>query len=150
MSKLILLDAGPLGLLSHSNASLPLVQAARVWMERHKQQGNLLIVPEITDYEVRRELLRADLFKGLHRLDLLQTKISYLPLNTQVMLRAAQLWAQARKRGYPTASDAALDGDVILAAQTALLLDEGSDAIVATTNPKHLSLFVPAADWRNL
>jgi predicted nucleic acid-binding protein len=150
MSKLILLDAGPLGLLSHSNASLPLVQAARAWMERHKQQGNLLIVPEITDYEVRRELLRADLFKGLHRLDLLQTTISYLPLNTQVMLRAAQLWAQARKQGYPTASDAALDGDVILAAQTAILLEEGNDAIVATTNPKHLSRFVPASDWQTL
>ena len=150
MSKLIVLDSGPLGLLSHPNDSLPLVQSAQAWMHQHHQQGDVFIISEITDYEVRRELLRADRFKGLHRLDLLQTRLSYLPLNTTAMLRAAQLWAQARKHGYPTASDAALDCDVILAAQTALLREEGSDAIVATTNPKHHSLFVPAADWQSL
>jgi len=58
------------------------------------------------------------------------------------MLRAAELWAEVRRRGRPTADPQALDGDVILAAQT---LSIGGR--VATENVGHLSLFVEAADW---
>jgi hypothetical protein len=53
-------------------------------------------VPEIADYEVRRELLRANKVRGIARLDLLKNSIGYLPLTTPIMLKAAELWAQAR------------------------------------------------------
>ena len=149
MSKLILLDAGPLGLLSNPN-STPSAHAAHTWMYQQQSQGHVLIVPEIADYEVRRELLRAGKSKGIRRLELLKATLSYLPLTTKTMLRAAEFWAQSRRTGRPTASDAALDCDVILAAQAALLLDAGGDAIIATTNLRHLSQFVPAADWQQL
>ena len=33
------------------------------------------------------------------------------------MRRAAELWAQARQRGQPTADDRTIDGDMILAGQ---------------------------------
>jgi len=57
------------------------------------------------------------------------------------MMLAAQLWAQMRNAGTPTAAPAALDGDVILAAQ-ARTVDE--NAIVATTNVRHLELLTHA------
>jgi len=57
------------------------------------------------------------------------------------MLRAAELWADARNMGKPTASDQSLDGDMIPAAQAALLIADGDSVMVATTNVAHLSLF---------
>jgi hypothetical protein len=66
------------------------------------------------------------------------------------MLRAAEFWAQARKAGRPTADNAALDADVILAAQASILIDEGSEAIIASSNPRHLSMFVSTAEWQSL
>jgi len=46
-------------------------------------------VPEIADYEVRRELLRADKLHGIDRLNLVKTT-AYLPITTAVMLKAAE------------------------------------------------------------
>ena len=83
--------------------------------------------------------------RGLARLDLLKDTLDYLPLTTEVMLKAAELWAQARNQGTPTADPKALDCDVILAAQA--LSENG---IVAAENVGHLSLFVEAKDWREI
>jgi hypothetical protein len=55
------------------------------------------------------------------------------------MLLAAELWAQSRKAGKPTADPKALDGDVILAAQAKLLESGGNPVVIATTNVGHLS-----------
>jgi len=66
------------------------------------------------------------------------------------MLLAAQLWAEARKRGQPTASADALDGDVILAAQALTSGFSPQDIVVATTNVGHLSQFVEAALWTSI
>ncbi|MEG4087888.1 hypothetical protein [Microcoleus sp. Pol12B4] len=59
-------------------------------------------------------------------------------MTTEVMLLAAQLWAQARMRERPTAEANALDGDVILAAQAILEASEGNHVVIATTNAPHL------------
>jgi hypothetical protein len=61
------------------------------------------------------------------------------------MRLAAQIWAEARQRGLPTADDKALDADVILAAQANLAASDGQSVVVATTNPGHLSRFVTDA-----
>ena len=53
----------------------------------------------IVDYEVRRELLRANKSQGIKRLDELKSNITYLSLNTDDILLAAQLWAEIRNRG---------------------------------------------------
>lgn len=51
----------------------------------------------------------------------------------------------------PTATAEALDTDVILAAQVLEAAeDAGSAVVVATTNPRHLSRFVDARDWREI
>lgn len=55
---------------------------------------------QIADYEVRRELLRANKARGLERLDLLKQTLEYLPLST-AMLRAAQLWGRRDVQDWP-------------------------------------------------
>jgi predicted nucleic acid-binding protein len=102
-------------------------------------------LPEIVDYEIRRELLRAGKIAGISRLDALAIDLEYLPITTAAMRRAAELWAQARQQGQPTAGDRNLDADMILIAQ-ALLLGE-PDAVIATTNTRHLKRFVNAEMW---
>jgi len=146
---IILLDAGPLGILSNPN-STPATLECRYWSERLVAEGYRLIIPEITDYEVRRELLRANKIAGIRRLDKLKNSLEYLPLTTSTMLKAAELWAEARKTGKPTASPEALDGDVILAAQASLIAELHSDrgVVVATTNVGHLERFVNAKYWQ--
>ena len=104
-----------------------------------------VFVSEIADYEVRRELIRADRPVGLARLNALKTTLPYLPLTTPIMLRAAELWAEARRRGRPTADPQALDCDVILAAQALAM-----GATVVTDNVGHLALFVEAKSWRDI
>ena len=79
------------------------------------------MVPEIADYEVRRELVRAQTAR-IARLDALVAQVSYLAIATSAMRQAALFWAEARQQGHPTASDSAFDGDVILAAQATTML----------------------------
>lgn len=66
------------------------------------------------------------------------------------MLKAAQLWAEARQKGKPTADNKALDGDVILASQALLLEKMKHQVIIATSNIKHLTMFVDAKEWQNI
>ena len=145
---LIVLDSGPLGLVSNPT-QVGQAKTAWEWAQAHIGAGNDLVVPEIADYEVRRELIRADKTQGLARLDVLCASLWYEPLTTGVMRQAAQLWAQARNDGLATAHDAALDGDVILAAQ-ALGLQQNHDVTVATTNPAHLGRYVQADIWSDV
>lgn len=105
-------------------------------------------MPEIAEYEVRRELIRAGKSPGIQRLDELKLQLTYRPLTTEVMLLTAQLWADSRRRGRPTAEPNALDGDVILVAQAILEVSEGNEVVIATTNVGHLSQFVDVREWR--
>lgn len=147
MSCTILLDSGPLGLITNPKAS-PQTAACGRWVVDVLGRGSAVLVPEIADYEVRRELIRAGRSAGIERLDTFIAQVEYLPIETTAMRRAAAFWAEARQQGRPTAPDAALDADVILAAQAATL--NRPDVIVATTNPKHLSRYVPAAIWTDI
>jgi predicted nucleic acid-binding protein len=149
MSRLIVLDSGPLGMVTNPKAKgIPL--ACQLWLKTLLRRGERVAIPEIADYEVRRELLRAGLLKSLHRLDNLKQTLEYIPIQTEAMLLAANLWAEARQTGQPTADAKALDGDVILSAQVRLLCDDNIEAIVATTNVAHLSRFVTAFDWQSI
>jgi len=109
--------------------------------------GWTIYLPEITDYEVRRELMRAKKADGLRRLDLVSATAIYLPITTSAMRLAADLWAQARQGGWATADTQALDGDIILAAQALALTPVPSDLVVATSNVAHLSRYLPAREW---
>ena len=147
----IVLDSGPLGLLSNPTQRGP-GQASHQWARTHISAGAQFVVPEIADYEVRRELIRARKTHGVARLDKLCGDLSYHPLSTSIMRDAAELWALARSRGQPTAHDAALDGDVLLAAQARSLQIASPDEIVvvATTNVAHLKRYVDARHWTEI
>jgi predicted nucleic acid-binding protein len=144
MAEVVLLDAGPLGMISHPRAKGDIV----AWLATLVTAGVEVLVPEIADYEVRRELLRAGRKKGVVRLDELKTTLGFVPITSEAMLQAAAFWAEARRRGRPTAGGESLDADVILAAQAATLT--GKTVVVATSNPKHISRFVSADRWQNI
>ncbi len=146
MSAAVLLDAGPLGLLTNPNNNSHAI-VCRAWLASLTAVGRQVYVPEITDYEVRRELIRIQSHSALANLDALCVLLNYLPLTTDAMRLAAELWALARSAGKPTAPDPALDGDVILAAQALIL---NSPVVVATANPGHLNRFVTALPWANI
>ena len=147
MSRAIVLDSGPLGLVTNPGGSKE-AAACGQWLLNVASGGATVMVPEIADYEVRRELLRARRTAGIARLDALIKQVEYLALTTSAMRQAATFWAKARQQGRPTAADPALDGDVILAAQAATL--GRVEVIVATTNVRHLSRFVPAELWSDI
>ncbi|WP_428120443.1 nucleic acid-binding protein [Candidatus Poriferisodalis sp.] len=148
---LIVLDSGPLGLLSNPTPRGAGYDAQQ-WARYHIADGVRFVVPEIADYEVRRELIRAHKDLGIARLNELCDGFGYQPLSTPVLRAAAELWALARNEGYPTAYDAALDGDVVLAAQARSLQSAASGdlVVVATTNVAHLERFVDAKHWTEL
>jgi len=144
MAEIVLLDAGPLGMISHPRVSHEIAR----WLARLLSSGVEVLVPEIADFEVRRELLRAGRTKGVERLTELRTTLGFVPITSQAMLRAAEFWAEARRRGRPTAADHLLDADVILAAQAATLA--GKSVMVASANPRHIARFVPAEHWQDI
>lgn len=124
--------------------SSPENEECRDWLAALVFKGIEVVVPEIADYEVR-----ADKTAGLARLDAMKGLLAYAPITTPVMVRAAGFWATARKHGRQAASDASLDADMILVAQAAELR-VGIEAIIATTNVRHLALFSPARLWREI
>lgn len=146
---LVVVDSGPLGLLSNPAAS-GTAQDVQQWARALLRRGHRIVVPEVSDYEVRRELVRAGRADGVRRLDELGAGLGYVPVTSAMWRRAAELWADARRRGRPTAPDHALDGDVLLAAQALGLADEDAEVVVATTNTKHLARYVTAKRWDKL
>jgi len=146
MTWAILLDTGPLGQITHPKAK-PEIQT---WLKSLRQNAITLRVPEISDYELRRELLRAGKHKSIQRLDRLG-EFCFIPLTPQTMRKAAELWARARNRGQPTASNDSLDGDVILAAQAIEQLKLFERVTLMTINVGHLLQFqdegIEVADW---
>jgi predicted nucleic acid-binding protein len=149
MSTIVLLDAGPLGMVTNPKSS-PETDRCNRWLESLLLNSIEVAIPEIADCEVRRELLRANKARGLQRLDDLKAVLRYLPITTPTMLKAAEFWAEARKRGIPTADDKALDGDVILAAQAVLMTGQADEVVIATTNVEHLARFTDAQLWEDI
>lgn len=146
MRKVVLLDSGPLGMIAHPRANPEITE----WLQQSLNSGTTVLVPELSDYEVRRELLRAKKIKSLRRLDRLKQVLGYLPITTDAMLRASEFWALARNLGRPTAKDQGLDGDCILAAQADTMSDSETDLVIATNNVGHLGVLTRAALWNEL
>jgi predicted nucleic acid-binding protein len=140
----VLLDSGPLGLIAHSRPKRHVLEWTTLWLDSDAE----LMIPEIADYEVRRELLRAGLTTSLAKLDRLKAHLRFVPIKSEAMLKAAEFWAKARSVGKPSADSKSLDADMILAGQAATL--DAQSVIIASTNPKHFTPFVLADRWELL
>jgi predicted nucleic acid-binding protein len=130
----LLLDTAVLGQVCHPRK----YAEVRVWMARAVLEHDV-VVSEVADYELRRVLLRIESSHSLARLDELTRELNYVPVATAAWRAAARLWASLRRAGQVTSAPAALDGDVLLAAQA---LAEG--ATVVTPNLRHFAGIVPA------
>jgi predicted nucleic acid-binding protein len=148
VGRIILLDAGLLGLAS-GQPGKPQVIRFDAWVIALELSGVDVSIPEIADYEVRRELMRVGATAGLRRLAALQSRYTYLPMTTGAMRREAEFWADVRRKGIPTASPDSLDADCILAGQASSAATSGAPVTIATTNVSHLIRFpgVDAQDW---
>jgi hypothetical protein len=151
MREFVLLDSGPLGLA----CGRPGVQAydhCRRWFRDLIARGVFVVVPEIADYEVRRELTRVGASESLRRLDELVTTggLFFAPVTTPEWRQAAFFWADARQKGKPTSHPHALDADVILAARAVTISQPGDQVIVATNNVGHLARYCDARLWTTI
>jgi len=149
MSRNILLDSQPLGLISTPVRSANVV-AITNWARSCLAAGHSIYIPEVIDYELRRELLRARKVNGVTKLNSLRSLLSFLPITSDAMLCAADLWATSRQSGLSTGDPKKLDIDVILAAQALTIGAPASTLIVATSNASHLSRFVAADRWTDI
>jgi predicted nucleic acid-binding protein len=149
MSDVILLDTGIIGLVTNPKAT-PEGEACSAWLQGKLRAGVRVLVPEICDYEHRRGLLRVGKAKDLTKLDALKAALGSDPITSEIMLQAAEFWAEARRRGFSTADDKALDSDMILCAHAEMLGRRGHKVVIATTNVKHLSLFTDARAWKDI
>lgn len=151
MKPVIVLDSTPLGLVvqrrDHGEA-----EACRQWLKTLIASGARIVVPEIVNYELRRELLRMGKASAASDLAAFNGAAPgrYLPLTTQAMDLAAELWAKVRRQGKPTADPHALDVDMILAAQVLTAGFEPDEFVIATSNVSHISLVAPAEPWKNV
>ncbi len=148
----VFLDTGILGLLANPNKKGEAADCEQ-WLLSLLSKGVYVLTSDICDYEVRRSLILESLRKpninSIASLDELKDLVIFLPLTNEVMLKAANLWAEARIQGIPTADDKSLDADIIICAQYKLLEKEypGRYIVIATTNVKHLSRFTEAKEW---
>jgi hypothetical protein len=154
MSRVVLLDAGPLGMYAHPKGSAK--------TELCRQRVNALIIagaqvraPGIAVYETRRKLvhlkLRQPATKSLERFDQAERVLGLLPLTEAAMHRASEIWGNARHRGVGTAPPEAIDADVILVALAQLEVENGHQVEIATTNTSDLSrLFPSILNWDDL
>ena len=136
-----MLDSTPLGRLARVRSDPSDV----LRLNRLIASNTAILIPEVSDFEIRRSLLLHGLVASISELNFLQKQFVYVPITTSVMLTAADLWAQSRKRGRPTADVKELDCDVVLAAQA---IESGAE--ILTENVGHLEQFVTVHQWSSL
>ena len=148
---IVFLDSGVLHTLI-SNSKVKEVIDCQNWFYYLLSRSALIVTSVICNYEVKRELVRRNNVGEINNLNQLKKLIDCLPVDEPTLDLAAELWAEARNQGIPTADNLSLDADVIICAQYQLLTRKypGRYVIIVTTNVKHLSRFAEAQEWQNI
>ena len=129
--------------------SLPLAELCRRKIKN--EVGNLLLflrnkkialrVAEITEYELRRELLRAERYRSDNRLNKFYLTERIIPIDRLALIKASEIWAEVRNSGMPTASNERIDIDTIMVAQSLTLKKDFEEVIILTGDPEDISRF---------
>ncbi len=148
---IVILDSGVLHTLV-STSKVKEVTDCQDWFYYLLSRSALVVTSSLCNYEVKRELIRRNKVEEINNLNQLKALIDFLPVDDPTLELAAELWAEARNQGLPTADDNRLDADVIICAQYQLLAEEypGRYVVIATTNVKHLSRFTIAKEWQEI
>lgn len=148
---IVFLDSGVLHTLI-SNSKVKEVIDCQDWFYYILSRGALVVTSTICNYEVKRELIRRKNLKEINNLAQLKNLIDFIPVDEATLELAAELWAEARNKGLPTADNLSLDADVIICAQYQILVNTypGRYVVIATTNVNHLSRFTEAKEWQNI
>lgn len=150
MTRIILLDTGPLGYATHPNNTGD-IGLCKQWLEQFVAPTTAVKVPQIADYELRRKLIHMRFATSIALLNkLIRSTGGLVRITGRTMKKAAGLWAQSRWDGVQTGDDTAIDGDMILCAQAILLAENGDTVEVATTNVKHLEAYITAKKWSDI
>lgn len=151
MARIVLLDAGPTGLIISPSAG-DLGRECRAWLAGLEAAGADVLIPTIVDFEVRRELLRLGSSAKLRALDELKSRTGIVDACEAAFLRAAEFWAITRKGGIPTAHPEALDADTIIAGVADTIGEPWDDVTIATINVGHFSRFpgIDARAWKDI
>ena len=148
---IVFLDSGVLHTLI-SNSQVKEVIDCQNWFYYLLSRSAFIVTSAICNYEVKRELIRRNNVGEINNLNQLKKLMDCLPVDEQTLDLAAEIWAEARNRGIPTADNLSLDADVIICAQYRLLTQkyQGRYVVIATTNVKHLSRFAEAQQWQDI
>lgn len=148
---IVFLDSGVLHTLI-SNSKVKEVTDCQDWFYYLLSRSALVVTSAICNYEVKRELIRRKNLREIDNLNQLKSLIDCLPVDEPTLDLAAELWAEVRNKGLPTADNNRLDADVIICAQYQLLAEAhpGRYVVIATTNVKHLSRFAEAHEWQEI
>ncbi len=120
-------------------------------MQYLRENNIALKSPEISIYEVRRELIRLNNNKSIERLNQFISH-SLIPINSETFVQAAIFWAEVRNQGKPRSDNKSLDCDAILAAQALQQFECYDKVTIITTNVKHIERFavnkkLEVVDW---
>ncbi len=152
---IVFIDSSILGILANPN-KIGEANKCREWLYSLLAKGVYVCSSIICDFEVRRSLIleshRKPHLASIQNLDQLQEIISFLPVTSELLKEASNLWAYAREQGIPTADSNSLDIDIIICSHWQQLKEEfpGRYIVIATTNVKHLSRFAEAKTWINI
>lgn len=155
MPDVIILDTGPLSNcvvhVARRQQTSSISQQCRQWIDDCEHSGRRILIPAVAYYEVLRSLELRGATSQIGRLkEFCLNGDRFMSLTTRHLESAAQLWAQERKEGKPSAGSESLDADVIITAQALSLGLPSSDYVIATTNPAHIAPFAPCDLWTNI
>ncbi len=135
--KVIVLDSTPLAELCRKKPKQEVIDLLKFIDD----SDFIIKIAEITEYEVRRELLRTKKDKACRRLGRYHLTERTIPINREALILASEIWAELRNSGKSTASNQRIDCDTIMIAQSLSLKKYFDEIIVLTSDPEDISRF---------